>query len=121
MDMIIMDVKIVNPALHKKYTGVDNALILQNLEILKGMGKPFRIRVPLIPTVNDTEENMEATARLLEGAQLLEKVELMRYNKAAGAKYSGVNMTYSPDFPEQQEPRIITGPFERRGIRVEVL
>jgi hypothetical protein len=48
-------------------------------------------------------------------------VELMRYNKAAGAKYSGVGMEYAPDFPEQQEPRIITVPFERRGIRVEIL
>lgn len=121
MDMVIMDVKIVDPELHKKYTGVDNALILRNLEILKKMGKVFRIRVPLIPTVNDTLENMEATARLLEGAECLEKVELMRYNKAAGAKYSGVGMTYAPDFPEQQEPRIFREPFEKRGIQVDIL
>lgn len=121
MDMVIMDVKIVDPALHKKYTGVDNALILRNLEILKNSGKTFRIRVPLIPTVNDTLENMEATAKLLEGAEHLEKVELMRYNKGAGAKYSGVGMTYAPDFPEQQEPCIYREPFEKRGIRVDIL
>lgn len=121
MDMVIMDVKIVDPVLHKRYTGVDNAPILRNLEILKGMNKPFRIRVPLIPTVNDTSENMEATAALLEGAQMLEKVELMRYNKAAGAKYSGLDMEYKVDIPEQQEPALIRGPFERRGIRVEIL
>lgn len=121
MDMVIMDIKIVDPVLHKKYTGVDNAPILHNLEILKGMHKPFRIRVPLIPTVNDTPENMEATARLLENADRLEKVELMRYNKAAGAKYSGVGLVYKPDFPEQQEPRIHKEPFEKRGIRVDIL
>lgn len=121
MDMVIMDVKIVDPALHRRYVGVDNAQILRNLQILKGLNKPFRIRVPLIPTVNDTPENMEATAHLLEGAHMLEKVELLRYNKAAGAKYSGVGMTYAPDFPEQQEPRIIREPFERRGIRVNIL
>ena len=121
MDMVIMDVKIVDPELHRRYVGVDNAPILKNLEILKGMNKPFRIRVPLIPTVNDTPENMEATARLLENAQALEKVELLRYNKAAGAKYSGVGMTYAPDFPEQQEPRVIREPFESRGIRVDIL
>ena len=121
MDMVIMDVKIVDPALHRRYVGVDNAQILRNLQILKGLNKPFRIRVPLIPTVNDTPENMEATAHLLEGAHMLEKVELLRYNKAAGAKYSGVGMTYAPDFPEQQEPRIIREPFERRGIRVDIL
>ena len=121
MDMVIMDVKIADPALHRRYVGVDNAQILRNLQILKGLNKPFRIRVPLIPTVNDTPENMEATAHLLEGAHMLEKVELLRYNKAAGAKYSGVGMTYAPDFPEQQEPRIIREPFERRGIRVNIL
>lgn len=123
MDMIIMDIKIADPALHKRYTGVDNAKILANLEQLKHMGKPFRIRVPLIPTVNDTEENMEATAALLEDCDrhYLESVELLRYNKAAGAKYGGVDMEYKPDFPEQQEPRVIREPFERRGITVKIL
>lgn len=121
MDMVIMDVKLADPALHKRYTGVDSAPILRNLALLKEMNKPFRIRVPLIPDVNDTPENMEATAQLLEGARMLEKVELLRYNKAAGAKYSGLDMEYRVDFPEQQEPRIIREPFERRGIRVDIL
>ena len=121
MDMVIMDIKIVDPVLHKKYTGADNAPILCNLELLKRMNKPFRIRVPLIPTVNDTLENMEATAALLEDAAMLEKVELLRYNKAAGAKYSGVGLEYAPDFPEQQEPQIHRSPFEVRGIPLEVL
>ena len=121
MDMVIMDFKLVDPVLHKRYTGVDNAPILKNLEQLKAMNKPFRIRVPLIPTVNDTFENMEATAKLLEGAQMLEKVELLRYNKAAGAKYSGVGLEYRPDFPEDQDPQVIREPFERRGIRVDIL
>lgn len=121
MDMVIMDLKIIDPVLHKKYTGIDNAPILRNLEQLKSMGKPFRIRVPLIPSVNDSYENMEATAKLLEDAETLEKVELLRYNKAAGAKYSGVGLEYKPDFPEQQEPNIIREPFERRGIKADIL
>lgn len=121
MDMVIMDLKVMDPEIHKRYVGADNAPILRNLEQLKAMGKLFRIRVPLIPTVNDTLENMEATAKVLENAQMLEKVELLRYNKAAGAKYSGVGLVYAPDFPEQQEPRIFREPFERRGIRVDIL
>ncbi len=121
MDMVIMDIKIVDPALHKRYTGVENKRILDNLEILKGSGMPFRIRVPLIPGVNDTPENMESTAALLADADKLEKVELLRYNKAAGAKYPSVGMRYEPDFPEQQEPRVFTKPFEKRGIEVSIL
>jgi len=45
----------------------------------------------------------------------------LRYNKAAGAKYSGVGMEYAPDFPEQQEPNIIREPFEKRNIVVGIL
>ena len=37
------------------------------------------------------------------------------------AKYSGLDMAYNPDFPEQQEPQLIREPFERRGIRVDIL
>lgn len=121
MDMVIMDIKIADPIFHKKYTGVDNAQILSNLMWLKSSGILFRIRIPLIPTVNDTYENMEATARTLEGSVNLEKVELLPYNRAAGAKYSGVGLEYKPDFPEDQPPQIITEPFERRGIAVDVL
>ena len=119
--MIIMDIKIADSTLHKQYIGAGNELILANLKQLKEMNKPFRIRVPLIPSVNDTYENMEATAKLLEGCSSLEKVELLRYNKAAGAKYSGVGMEYAPTFPEQQDPCIIREPFEKRGIHVDIL
>lgn len=121
MDMVIMDIKIVDPVLHKKYTGVDNASILKNLEILKNSGKLFRIRIPLIPGVNDTYENMEATAALLEGSLNLEMVELLRYNKAAGAKYEGVDMHYQPEFDTLKEPLVITDPFEKRYIKIGIL
>ena len=90
------------------------------LEQLKGMNKLFRIRVPLIPTVNDTEENMEATARLLEGAAMLEKVELLRYNRAAGAKYDGLSMRYAPQFDPEREPNVYTAPFEELNMEVMV-
>ena len=121
MDMVIMDVKIVDPVQHKKHCGVDNARILRNLEILKNSGKLFRIRIPLIPGVNDTYENMEATAALLEGSINLEMVELLRYNKAAGAKYEGVDMQYQPDFDPLKEPSVITEPFERRNMKFGIL
>jgi len=121
MDMVIMDLKIIDPELHRKYIGSDNAVILENLETLKQSGKLFRIRIPLIPGVNDTYENMEKTAFLLKDCKNIEMVELMRYNKAAGAKYDGVGMSYNPDFDTSKEPQIFTEPFERYGIRTGVL
>jgi len=121
MDMVIMDIKIVDEAKHKRYTGVSNRVILENLNILKASGKLFRIRIPLIPGVNDDIENMESTAKLLEGAENLEMVELLRYNKGAGAKYESVGMVYNPDFDTSKDPTIFKTPFENRGMKVGIL
>jgi len=119
-DLMLFDVKLVDPARHRRYTGVDNVRILENLETLKASGKPFVARIPLIPGVNDTVENMDATARLLLGAEGLQRVELLRYHKTAGAKYPMVGLPYNPPFDEQKEPEI-HDMFTGKGIQLLVL
>lgn len=121
MDYVIMDVKLVDSAAHKRWTGVDNDRILQNLQRLKQSGKPFRIRIPLIPDVNDSPENMRATAQLIAGAPALDQVELLPYHTAAGAKYQSAGLRYDPGFPTNKAPQIDTQPFEQLGMEVHVL
>ncbi len=121
MDLVLMDIKLADPAAHKTWTGADNRPILENLERLKALGIPFRARVPLIPSVTDTRENLTATARLLEGAKALERVELMGYNRAAGAKYAQLNLPYEPEFPEDQASNYFVKPFAERGMEVVTL
>ncbi|MDD3242461.1 MAG: glycyl-radical enzyme activating protein [Eubacteriales bacterium] len=121
MDLVILDIKLVDTALHKRYTGADNALILANLEALKASGIPFRVRIPLIPTVNDTQENLEATAKLLTDAPQLEKVELLPYHRAAGGKYASLGMAYRPSFPENIPPRADVEIFAKYGIKAGIL
>ena len=121
MDYVIMDVKLVDEGLHRKWTGVSNEKILQNLSWLKSCGKPFRIRVPLIPTVNDSFENLKATADKIAGSPFLDKVELLPYHKAAGAKYQSAGMSYDPGFPMDQSPAIHLEPFYALGMEVNVL
>ena len=77
--------------------------------------------MPLIPTVNDSQENLAATALLLKGARALEKVELLPYHRAAGAKYASVGMTYKPNFPVDQTPEIHIQPFADLVMEVNVL
>ncbi len=120
VDYVLFDVKIVDSALHKKYTGVGNELIKSNLKTLCQSGKPFVVRVPLIPGVNDTKENMEATAELLQGAKGLQRVELLRYHKTAGAKYPMVGMEYKPDFDEDATPEIYDT-YTERNIKLLIL
>lgn len=119
-DLILMDIKIADSELHNRYTGQDNAVILNNLNILKASGKPFVIRIPLIPGVNDSLENMEATADMIKEAEGLQRVELLRYHKTAGAKYPMVGLPYNPPFDENKEPEV-HDVFTDRGIKLLVL
>ena len=121
MNLVLMDVKLVDPVAHRKWTGASNRLILENLARLMALEIPFRARVPLIPGVTDTEENLTATARLLEGAKALERVELMGYNRAAGAKYAQLGLAYEPEFPEDQPSNPFIQPFTERGMEVVTL
>ena len=120
MDLIMMDVKHTDAKAHSAWTGVDNSHIYNNLQWLKSSGKPFIIRVPLIPGVNDSPQNMYATAQWLDGAKSLLRVELLKYNKAAGAKYARLGIEYSPGFDENAEPHVYTKPFTDKGIEVLV-
>lgn len=120
VNYVLFDVKLVDSDKHKRYTKVGNELIKANLKILSESGKPFVVRVPLIPGVNDTLENMAATAELLEGAKGLQRVELLRYHKTAGAKYPMIGLEYAPDFDEDGVPQI-HDTFTEKGIKLLIL
>lgn len=89
-DYILQDIKLVDSTAHKNYTGVDNACILENIEWLKKSGKEFVFRVPLIPDITDTEDNLRAIGAIAED----HRVELMPFNSFAGAKYAMVGKEY---------------------------
>ena len=120
VDFVLFDIKIADSNLHKRYTGVGNELIKANLKLLCESGKPFVARIPLIPGVNDTLENMEATANLVQGAKGLQRVELLRYHKTAGAKYPMIGLEYKPDFDENATPEI-HDTFTEKGIKLLIL
>jgi pyruvate formate lyase activating enzyme len=86
-DMVLFDIKQTDEKKHLQYTGASNQLILENLDHLCSSGKEFVARIPLIPGMNDDEENMETIVSILRNAKSLIRVEFLRYNKFAGAKY----------------------------------
>lgn len=90
LDFIIFDLKLADSQLHKKYTGVDNCLILQNFEYLKQSGKPYVIRTPLIPNITDTQENLTAIKSIIGSSNW----EQLPYNAAAGAKYKMLGLNF---------------------------
>lgn len=116
IDLILMDLKIINRDLHKRYTGVYNDLILANLQQLIRSGKKFVVRIPVIPGVNDSEENYLQTARLLSKAGDNVFVELLPYNTLAPAKYEQLGRVY-PFVPPKEQGYTATNAFAKYGIR----
>lgn len=86
-DMFLYDIKSMNNQIHKKYTGVENILILDNLAKLLKMKQRIWVRVPIIPDVNDTEEEMKSIKSFFEVNGFPEKVELLPYHRMGEHKY----------------------------------
>jgi pyruvate formate lyase activating enzyme len=119
-DLIYFDLKLIDGIAHHRYTRRANGLILYNLEILSESGKPFVVRVPLVPGVTDTDENLAAIARTVHGLPGLLRVELLPYNRAAGSKYQAAGLEFKPGYDETRPLTINTEVFERAGLQVRV-
>ena len=91
---VYLDIKHMDSTVHKKLTGVLNERIQANLSYLIGQEKPFLVRMPLIPGLNDDAENLSALARRLSGAKALQRVEFLPYNPFTGAKYAMAEMPF---------------------------
>ena len=107
-----MDLKLADRTAHKKYTGVYNDIILENLRRLQKSGREHIIRIPLIPSITDTEQNLCAAAKLVRDSS----VELLRYNAAAGAKYETIDKKYTLDGLKEQKTMPDISMFEKVKI-----
>lgn len=119
-DHFLYDLKIADCEQHKKYTGVSNRKILNNLKALTELGKSFVIRIPLIPTVTDTVENLTALAEILVENKIF-YAELLPYNKMAGGKYKMLMREYTPNFNTELPPQAREDIFEKFKINVKIL
>jgi len=104
-DLIMMDIKHMDPAKHRTVTGVSNERILANAARLAQTGKPIIFRVPVVPTVNDTPEEIGAIAdfiyyltclRVENGHQAAEplSLELLPFHRLATDKYRALGLEY---------------------------
>jgi len=115
-DLILLDWKVSDPVLHKRYTGVDQSPILRHVQMLAKGSTPFILRMPIIPGVNDNAAHFETAAALVRDSSSLVRIDVLPYQRAAGAKYEMVGMDYQTDFDEASAPKFFTEVFEREGI-----
>lgn len=120
VDLVYYDLKLIDEESHLRYTGGSNRLILSNLQVVSRSGVPFVIRVPLVPGVTDTDENLAGIARAVQGLPGLVRVDLLPYNRAAGAKYRAAGMEFHPGYDESQPVRAKTRVFLEAGEEVRL-
>jgi pyruvate formate lyase activating enzyme len=102
-DLFLYDIKAMNSDVHKQYTGVENCLILENLARLLKDGRRIWVRVPIIPTINDTAEEMKAINDFFKRCGYPEKIELLPYHSIGKNKYSAMNREVRDfDVPSQE-------------------
>ena len=123
-DLFLYDIKLMDDAEHRKYTGVSNELILKNLAILLNEGSNVIIRIPVVPGITDTRKNTDALKEFLEPyKEAVREINLLPYHTIAKHKYSRFSRTNKmgtmPDLkPEEAFP--MKQELETLGIGVKI-
>ena len=120
LDLVMMDWKVSDPERHRYFTGVDQAPIRRHAEMLAAGDTPFILRMPIIPGVNDEEAHFRTVAELVKGAKALVRIDILPYQRAAGAKYGMVGKTYAPEFDGTKQPEYHPGAFDDCGIPYQI-
>ena len=119
VDTFLYDVKVMDPELHKKYIGVDNKLILDNLVKLSDAGARIYIRIPTIKEVNGNVQNMEDTIHFLKKHGIHPaQVNLLPYHNTGSSKYPKLGMEYKGTdlhAPEKEEMESFVKLFQDAG------
>ncbi|MEM3550220.1 MAG: glycyl-radical enzyme activating protein [Candidatus Bathyarchaeia archaeon] len=95
-DLFLTDIKIMDPIKHKEYTGVSNELILENIIKIAKLGKPIVVRIPIIPGINDSIENIRKTGEFIVQnlGVAVKQLQLLPYHTLGHPKYESLGLNY---------------------------
>ncbi len=92
-DMVLYDLKLMDPQRHLKYIGLPLSHILENAKRISNMGKPLWIRTPIVPEYTDAEENIRDIARFIaRNLPTVERYDLLAFNNTCSAKYARLGL-----------------------------
>ena len=109
LDHYLMDIKHMDGNKHRQFTGKSNELMLENAEKIAASGRTkLSVRVPVIPTFNDTQDEIRAIAMFADKLPGVEDIYLLPYHRLGQDKYEGLGRKYElphilPPDPEQME------------------
>ncbi len=122
-DLLLFDLKLMDKERHCEHTGVSNSVVLENLRWATGEGLTVHIRLPLIPGVNDDENEVLQKADFLASLEAIRSVSILPYHKGGVEKAKRIGK--APEFPEfsvpsKEKTAKIVDIFQNRGFEVRI-
>ncbi len=120
IDTVLMDIKHMDSEKHKAFTTRDNALIVENAKYIAKNAKRMIVRVPVVPTFNDTEKEISDIADFVRSIGVAE-MELLPYHRIGMDKYAGLGRVYTmPDIlpPEKEKMARLNEILALKGVGV---
>lgn len=123
VDLFLYDLKVVDDARHRRYTGVSNRRILENLRRLSAAGHRIFLRIPLIPGVNDDPEAVHQALAFAATLPRIDRVDLLPYHATGLGKYERLDIPYALHEtrpPSDERVAEIARAWERAGFAVKI-
>jgi pyruvate formate lyase activating enzyme len=123
IDLVLYDIKLVDNDKHTRFTGASNEIIKQNAEKLSRAGVPLIIRLPLLPGINDTMEEITEILTFIENLETVKQVDILPYHKLGVGKYIMLGKEYrlgTLEPPEREHLEKLRGLIEANGFKVAI-
>lgn len=123
VDLFLYDLKLMDDRRHREVTGVSNGPILDNLRRLAEHDHPVVLRVPIIPQINDDEENLRQIGALARHLQNIQQVDILAYHRLGADKYERLdrpNPMPETAPPSKDDMAAIRHLFEGFGLAVTI-
>lgn len=123
LDLVLFDLKQIDPEVHRQFTGASNTLILDNLRRTAEAGANLVVRVPLIPGFNAERESLIAIAEFVQSLQTVHEIHLLAYHTLGKAKYRALGLPYPMEqYPpmKEAEAEAWASVFREYGFTVQI-
>lgn len=123
LDLYLMDIKHIDSKKHKDFTGKGNELILENAKRISESGVELIVRTPVIPSFNDTKEEILAISKFASSLKGVREHHLLPYHRLGSDKYQGLGRNYSLKEilpPSNEKMEYLKSIAESAGIKAQI-
>ncbi len=123
LDLFLMDIKHMDSAKHKEFTGAPNERILENAQKIAKSGVELIIRTPVVPSFNDSAEEIRAISKFAATLPHVKEQHLLPYHRLGRDKYDGLGRRYSLSEiapPSQERMEYLLSVAEESGLKCQI-